>query len=636
MSTAHLSPKHRRMLEIESGISPEVYEESGVQSVAHGRELPSGFSRRQRGRGSGILFAVPRPNGETTWSYRPDAVDPENPGHKYEQPCKKLGAPGNVLYLHPSTRHLIEDTRVPVIFVEGVKKALSLVTAAQVAGVEVLVVAISGVWNWLSNGKPIEDMLGIPVDGREVYICFDSDVFSNPDVGDAARRLAAHLIGREARVWVAYLPDQADGSKTGADDYLASGHTYADLMALMHPFDSEDLARMRLRRDERLRAAVEYLWRRWREEDWMRFVGNADKGNWARGHTARDTKEALLELAERIGEVDEHGIVVEVGLRRLAEMAAKTAPSVGSAVKHLEADGQLEILPPKDKARARRYRLLVDSAALYSMESTITEEGLASVGTPRCKGLRAPSAPRLMWSSPARRGRLIRHFEGETGRTVTDAVGARPGVRRLGPHKCAVIDVLESADGEEGVGELMGSLHRTPSRERDFRRRILKPLEEAGIIEIAGGVVRLARGWREALEAERRDKGEIEQAERQKARHREESAARRKRLEAAKLGATKASLAAVRRAKALRHKRLREIREEDKRDRAPTPPAVEALIARIMCKHDRMRVGLLCELADEEGLRGRDVPIAVRRMGYSVERLPEFGDEEFVFARQAA
>ena len=143
------------MLEIESGISPEVYEESGVQSVAHGRELPSGFSRRQRGRGSGILFAVPRPNGETTWSYRPDAVDPENPGHKYEQPCKKLGAPGNVLYVHPSTRHLIDDRRIPVIFVEGVKKALSIVTAARVASVEVLVVAISGVWNWLSNGKPI-------------------------------------------------------------------------------------------------------------------------------------------------------------------------------------------------------------------------------------------------------------------------------------------------------------------------------------------------------------------------------------------------------------------------------------------------------------------------------------------------
>jgi hypothetical protein len=49
-----------------------------------------------------------------------------------------------------------------------------------------------------------------------------------------------------------------------------------------------------------------------------------------------------------------------------------------------------------------------------------------------------------------------------------------------------------------------------------------------------------------------------------------------------------------------------------------------------------MRVGLLCELAVEEGLRRRDVPLAVRRMGYSVERLPEYENEEFVFARRQA
>jgi hypothetical protein len=45
--------------------------------------------------------------------------------------CKKLGGPGNVLYVHPSQRHLIGDKRVPILFVEGIKKALAIVSAAR-------------------------------------------------------------------------------------------------------------------------------------------------------------------------------------------------------------------------------------------------------------------------------------------------------------------------------------------------------------------------------------------------------------------------------------------------------------------------------------------------------------------------
>jgi hypothetical protein len=47
---------------------------------------------------------------------------------------------------------MIGDRRVPIIFVEGIKKADAIITAARSAGVEVLVVAISGVWNFLSGG----------------------------------------------------------------------------------------------------------------------------------------------------------------------------------------------------------------------------------------------------------------------------------------------------------------------------------------------------------------------------------------------------------------------------------------------------------------------------------------------------
>lgn len=645
MSTApHLSPKHRTTLEAGSAIAPELIDERGVRTVVRGRDLPKGFSPRQRRRAPGMLFTVHRPNGETSHSFKPDEPDPEAPGRKYEQPSKYYGGPGNVLDVHPSTRHLIGRTDVPVIFVEGIKKADALASAARAAGVEVLVVAISGVWNWLSEGAPVPDMLDVPVKGRRVTVCFDSDMLRNPNVQDAARRLAEHLISRGAKVWITYLPDRPEGSKNGADDFLAGGGTLSELRLLTRPYDPADFARIRLSRDEKLRAAVRYLWKRWRDCDWMQFVGSAERGNWARGHTARDTMEALIELAARHGKPDERGVVVTVGLRTLSEIAAKTAPSVGKAVKHLEADAQMEILPPEDPSKPRRYRLLVPRATLYSMEGETTREGFVGGSTLTCKGLRAPSAPRLRWSSPGRPRR--REFELVPGRCVVRHSGrvprnptsedleATPFVKRLGPHRGAALDTLEAAGGELHIEDLCEALHR--KRPRDVRRRIVKPLEEAGIVECEGDVIRLAGEWLARLEEERERKGEIEQAERQAQKHREQSARYREHLKRAKRGTPKASLAAVRRTKGLRERRLQEIRDEGERDRAPTPTAVEALVARILGQHDRIRMGLLCEIAREEGLRWRDVPPAIRRMGYRVERLAEYDNAEFVFTRKVA
>src|ERR687893_2108742 len=91
-----LSEAHRHTLEEGSAILREVIAERGVRSITHGRELPKGFSRRQRRRGGGVLFIAHRPNGQTGYSFRPDALDPESPGRRYEQPCKAYGGPGNI------------------------------------------------------------------------------------------------------------------------------------------------------------------------------------------------------------------------------------------------------------------------------------------------------------------------------------------------------------------------------------------------------------------------------------------------------------------------------------------------------------------------------------------------------------
>jgi hypothetical protein len=639
-----LSDSDRRTLEVGSAISRDVLEENSVRTITRGHELPEGFSRRQRKRVPGILFTVTRPNGKADWIYRPNAADPKRPGLKYEARCKALGSPGNVLAIPVGQRHLVDDVGVPVIFVEGMKKMLSIVSAARRAGAVVLVIAISGVWNWLSGGNPISDMLDIPVEGRKVYICFDSDVFRNPDVSDAGRRLAGHLIGCGAVVYLCYLPDQPDGSKTGADDFLASGHSYRELMALMRLYNPGDLRAERLTRDEKLRAGVGYLWREWHERDWMHFVGDAERPNWARGHTARDVKAALIGLAPKVGKVDGCGIVVRVGLRGLAELAAKSAPSAGHAVKHLEADGQLEILPPEDKSKARKYRLLVPRATLYSMEEGHASEPESEESAPGCKGLRAPTAPRLRWSSPARkvhrlrgvapgtrRVRQTRRFHKDiTMKESRDHFPDVPYVKRLGPHRCAVLDSLEAADGERTLQELCEALYR--SRPRDVRRRILPMLEGAGIIEVDGDVIRLAADWLARLEEQRERKGEISRAEEQREEHRKQRERYRDYLQAVKRLPSKASEVAITKGQAARAEGI-----AAQRERAAAAAKAEELAKAETFVRDRLRelgrirLALLQDIWHDAGGDPWSIPKAVEALGCRVEELPEFGNRRFVF-----
>ena len=268
-----LSDSDRHTLEAGSAIAADILDSSGVYTITDGCQLPRGFSKRQRERAPGVLYEVPRPNGETTWVFRPDDPDPDNPGLKYEAACKKLGGPGNVLYVHPSQRHLVDDTSVPVVIVEGIKKALSIITAATAIGVEVLVVGILGVWNWMAGGEPISDMFDIPVEGRDVGIVYDCDMLTNPSVQGACKRLAELQIDRGAAVRVAFLPS----ATKGADDFFASGKSYAELLMTMRAYDPGDFERVRLTRDEKLRTVLEDLERQHANADWTAPGGDANE-----------------------------------------------------------------------------------------------------------------------------------------------------------------------------------------------------------------------------------------------------------------------------------------------------------------------------------------------------------------------
>jgi uncharacterized protein DUF3854/uncharacterized protein DUF927 len=85
--------------------------------------------------------------------------------------------------------------------------------------------------NW--GGKTaLPDWESIALAGRDLYIVFDSDVTLKTTVFTALSRLKAFLVQRGGNVMVIYLPPGDHGQKVGLDDYLASGHTTQELLAL--------------------------------------------------------------------------------------------------------------------------------------------------------------------------------------------------------------------------------------------------------------------------------------------------------------------------------------------------------------------------------------------------------------------
>jgi hypothetical protein len=508
--------QHIQQLEEGSGIAREVIAERGVRSITHARELPKGFSWRQRRRGSGILFTVHRPDGSTSSSFRPDEPDPKDPGRKYEQPSKYYGGPGNVLDVHPRMRHLIADPRVEVTFVEGIKKADALTSQGMLA------VAITGVWNWLSDGEPISDIVEIPVEGRRVNICFDSDMLYNPNVQEAAKRLAEYLTGRGAEVWITYLPNKPDGSKMGADDFLVAGGTISELRMLMRRYDPADFTIVRLSRDERLQLALEDLERKFWDFEWKGMGG----------HSARDVYLKLVEAAKHHGKVVEDGIRVTKAWGPLELEAKVSRRTLAKALNRLEEWGLVyrdngDRKPDKTgafvlRATVNHYRESRDRPE----EQTLREDHLHEGGL----HLRAP---RLRWSSPRvkpRRGTV------EGTRKVRNGVRRPPRdpIRRLGKIRGAIIDTLDAAGGSATLQDVADTLHR--ARPRDLTRRKNPEndkgrdgpaimLEDAGILSIEGDVLHLAENWLDRLDDARKLGKEVEADELAATRHKLKSRA---------------------------------------------------------------------------------------------------------------
>jgi phage/plasmid-associated DNA primase len=115
----------------------------------------------------------------------------------------------------------LADQYVPLRFTEGELKT----EAAAAHDPNCVTIGLGGVNSWRdhrSGGEvslPLKELEAIPLAGREVRLCFDSDLHK-PQVAAALHGLAEYLANQGARVLIEVLPNGLDGERLGIDDLI--------------------------------------------------------------------------------------------------------------------------------------------------------------------------------------------------------------------------------------------------------------------------------------------------------------------------------------------------------------------------------------------------------------------------------
>jgi hypothetical protein len=206
-----LLPHHRSMLEDESAISSDVIEARGYRSLLDQAEARAlGFADYQCSV-PGVYFPVWNAHGTSDMAQlRPDNPRCRRDGKviKYET----MAGGRMCIDVHPFVRPHLANPAIDLWITEGIKKGDALVSAGECA------VALLGVWNFRGTnahgGKAILPCFeSIPLNGRRVFIAYDSDVMQKSSVQQALLRLGHFLQSRQAVVHVVDLADE-DGDAT--------------------------------------------------------------------------------------------------------------------------------------------------------------------------------------------------------------------------------------------------------------------------------------------------------------------------------------------------------------------------------------------------------------------------------------
>jgi len=135
------------------------------------------------------------------------------------------------LYLPPLVKWegIAADPEVPVLITEGELKA----ACATKHGIPTI--GLGGVWSFQSKPRGeaiVKGFADFDWEGRTVFICYDSDGATNPDVVNAESRLAQRLVEKGAVVFICRIPvpdhsaseegEESLAPKVGLDDYIVA------------------------------------------------------------------------------------------------------------------------------------------------------------------------------------------------------------------------------------------------------------------------------------------------------------------------------------------------------------------------------------------------------------------------------
>jgi Domain of unknown function (DUF3854) len=208
-----LAPRHMKLLH-ERAIADDVTRERGSYTEAAPPNLAGiGFKPAQRRKGlviplhsvrgtiEGHLLRPDEPRSETTKGGKIRII-------KYEMPKGWR----MILDVPPRCRAALGDPKTYLFITEGPLKADSAASKG------LCCIALLGVWNWRGTneqgGKTVlADFESIALNGRSVFIVFDSDVTQKRQVRGALLRLKSLLESRGATVNIILLPAQLQGGQ---------------------------------------------------------------------------------------------------------------------------------------------------------------------------------------------------------------------------------------------------------------------------------------------------------------------------------------------------------------------------------------------------------------------------------------
>ena len=189
------------MLTQESSILPEYVAARGYWTATSRAQLDGlGLKDYQR-RVPALVVPTYSPDGiSTDLQLRPD-----NPRKSRAKVIKYENPAGSrcILDVNPLMLSKVRDPSTPLWVTEGVKKGDALASRGECA------ISVVGVWNWQRKGELLPCWQHVALDGRDVFLVFDSDVMVKPEVQLALERLADGLKERGAEINVVYLPEVA-------------------------------------------------------------------------------------------------------------------------------------------------------------------------------------------------------------------------------------------------------------------------------------------------------------------------------------------------------------------------------------------------------------------------------------------